>query len=268
MISPDLRAGLHRCARAGRCFGIALLLSGCVAPPTATWGTGAIFNQLEAQPPPSCGKSVELGLFLHEWARNGKLQAEEVDRVVALLKAGALCEKARINLVCALRLADQRERLPDLIECLNGVAPKESALADELAALIVDFSDSAEDVFSLIRAHIASPHVTLRYGCVDLLDRHFAPDQAPAFGGEIIALLSARAREEQDAAVAELACKALGEIGVAQRSARADILRLLQDVSNDQRRVYVSQSPRRTVPRRTAEDVRAMAVQYDIRLRD
>ncbi len=265
-IGANAKAGGRRLAAL---LGVVVALTaGCVAPQKATWGTGAIFNQLEKIPPPSCGKATELGLFLHDWARNGKLQSAEVDRIVALLKAGALCEKARMNLVVTLRLADQRERLPDLVECLNGVDPKESALADELAALIVDFSDTAEEVFSLIRAHIASPHVTLRYGCVDLLDRHFAPDQAPAFGAEIIELLAARVREEPDPAVAELACKALGEIGVAQRAARPDILRLLQEVSNDQTRAYANQAPRRTVPRRSAEDVRAMAVEYDIRLRE
>lgn len=265
------RSHVYRHRRGGPVGAVLLtlvLLTGCMAPPKATWGTGAIFSQLESTPAPGCGRAAELAQFLHDWARNRKLQPGEVDRIVALLKAGALCEKARINLVVALRLAEQRDRLPDLIECLNGVGAQESALADELAALIVDFSDTSEEVFSLVRAHIASPHVTLRYGCVDLLDRHFAPDQAPAFGAEIIDLLSARVREEQDPAVAELACKALGEIGVAQRAARPDILQRLQDVSNDQARVYANQSQRRTVPRRSAEDVRAMAVAYDIRLRE
>jgi hypothetical protein len=240
-----------------------VLLAGCMTPPVPDRGVNALLEGLGSAR--TCGQAAQFARDLQFWGNQHDPQT--IREVVNMIRSGQLCEEARLELVRVLELAQARQHLPEMIDCLDDVSVKESKLADELAALIVDFSTTYDEVFGFIRKHITSSHVTLRYGCVDLLKTYFRPGVKPIYANEIVDLLVARVKEEKDAAVAELACAALGEIGLgADTERRPEIKALLEDVSNHVQRKFPEPGVRGKVPQRFPEDVRRMAVDYSYRL--
>jgi len=250
---------IYRCMTAVWMLAIA---AGCVTTERrAEMGAAALLNGLEAERV-SCGKAKDYARQLQAWGRGH--EPGNLDRVMKLLGRDALCEDARIELAGVMRRADDRSRRDALVDVLSRVDVKQDELADELALVIVSFCGSREEAFAFIAAHIGSRHIAVRYGCVDLLYEYFKPTMAPEYSDRIIAMLTGLLGSESDAAVAELACQALAEVGLStEGETRRSVKRTLQDISNDTTRIYTSISLRSEVPRKKAVDVLAMAARYD-----
>lgn len=246
----------------------AALCGGCVTtrsvPDVGVRGTIML---LQRTPPLSCGEAAKYAASLQYFGTT--LRTNEIRDVVAVLKDGNLCERARIELVRVLEDAHARSCREDLLESLERVGDEESELADELSALIIAFSASREEVFAFVTKQVNSTHVPVRYGCIDLLHAYFKPGENPALANQIVSILIERARGDTDAAVTELACAALGQFGLSLDTNRAgEILDTLETISNDLERKYETKGHRfRNLPRRSESEVRQTAVEYARKMR-
>ncbi len=245
---------------------LVMIGAGCatVDVPPHGWRTCLEVELMEAKTP-SCFRAVSEAEHLQY--HRAALPPEAITNVVMLIQDRRLCEDARLELVRVLALSGARDQLSAMRDCLEVVDPAESRLADELAAVIIDFTDTYDEAFQFIRQHVDSEHVTVRYGCVELLLQFFKPGRRPQYANEVVDMLIERIAGEEDAAVAEIACRALGEMGMgADTNRREEIRRLLEDVSNDIGRRYPNPGRRGEVPSGTAEDVRRTAVKYSVDL--